>query len=57
MSTTPVSHQSTPKRPEVRPATPRGMPVWAGVLWILAIAGAWNILLVLFHNLMARLLS
>ena len=57
MTTTPISHQSTPKQPEARPAAPRGMPVWVGVLWMVGIAGAWTILLVLFHNLMARLLS
>ena len=33
------------------------MPLWQGVLWMIAIAGAWTIILVLFHNLMNRLLG
>jgi hypothetical protein len=56
MTSTPVSRQSTPKQSQT-PLLPPSMPLWAGVLWMVGIAGLWTILLVLFHNLMARLLS
>ena len=57
MTTTPVSRQSTSNQSQTPSTGPRGIPLWRGVLWMIAIAGAWTIVLVLFHNLMARLLS
>jgi len=56
MTGTPALHDRAPREPDVRPAASHDMPLWAGVLWMIGIAGAWTILLVLFHNLMARLL-
>ena len=56
MTCTEVLHHSTRKESENRDAPP-GLSLWAGVLWMIGIAGAWTIVLVLFHNLMARLLS
>lgn len=57
MASTSVLYDTTPKKSEIRGATPPGISLWAGVLWIVGIAAAWNVVLVLFHNLMARLLS
>jgi hypothetical protein len=57
MTQTPVSHESAPKERQTRPTAPQGMPLWQGVLWMIAIAGGWTIILVLFHNLMNRLLG
>ena len=58
---TPVLQQSTAKELEIRVAAPRGISpgitVGSGVLWIVGAAAAWTVVLVLFHNLMARLLS
>jgi hypothetical protein len=57
MTQTPVSHESAPKEPQNRPTEPGSIPLWQGVLWMIAIAGTWTIILVLFHNLMNRLLG
>lgn len=57
MTNTPALRDGAPKEPEVRDTAQRGLSVGAGVLWIIGIAGAWTIVLVLFHNLMARLLG
>lgn len=57
MTNTPALRDGAPKEPEIRDTAPRGISVAAGVLWIIGIAGAWTVILVLFHNLMARLLG
>lgn len=57
MPGTPVVPESTAKRSETHAAAPRGLSLGTGILWMLAIAGGWTLVLVLFHNLMARLLS
>jgi hypothetical protein len=57
MAQTPVSHESSTKERQTQPTAPHSVPLWQGVLWMIAIAGAWTIILVLFHNLMNRLLG
>lgn len=65
MTSTPVLRQSIPKEPKIRVAAPRcispritaRITVGWGVLWIVGAAAAWTVVVVLFHNLMARLLS
>ena len=57
MNSTPVLDDSPPNESKIHGATPHGISVGAGVLWIIAIAAAWNVLIVLFHYLTARLLS
>jgi hypothetical protein len=56
MTSTPVVHERMRREPDARVTQPRGLSLGAGVLWMIGIAGAWNIIYVLFHNLMARLL-
>ncbi len=57
MTSTPVSQERSAKKPESGVVGPRGLTLGRGILWILGLAAAWTILLVLFHNVMARLLS
>jgi hypothetical protein len=57
MTSSPALRDGAPKEPAMRDTSPRGISLGAGVLWILAIAGGWTIILVLFHNLMVRLLG
>lgn len=57
MPSTPALRDGAPKEPEIGERAPRGISLGAGVLWMIAIAGAWTIVLVLFHNLMVRLLG
>jgi hypothetical protein len=57
MTGTPAVRDGALEEPEIRGTASRGISLGAGVVWIIAIAGAWTIILVLFHNLMARLLS
>lgn len=56
MTSTPVFHGSMEREPDTHVPQPRSLSLGAGVLWLIGIAGAWNIIYVLFHNLMARLL-
>jgi hypothetical protein len=55
MISTPVLPESSGKE-ETHVAAPHGVTVGIGVLWIVGAAAAWNVVLVLFHNLMVRLL-
>jgi beta-lactamase regulating signal transducer with metallopeptidase domain len=57
MTSTPALGENRAGEPERLTAAPRGINVAVGFLWIVGIAGAWIVVLVLFHNLMARLLS
>jgi hypothetical protein len=56
MTSTPVLLENKGKEPEVRVA-PDSISVGLGVLWIVGVAVAWNVVLVLFHDVMARFLS
>lgn len=55
MSSTAVLQESTGKEAATH-AVPHTISVGSGVLWIVGVAAAWNVVFVLFHNLMARLL-
>jgi hypothetical protein len=57
MSSSPVLHENMGRKEEERKPTPPGVKLIVGVLWMVAAAGAWILILVGFHNLMARLLS
>lgn len=56
MSSSPVLHENMRKKPGNPAATPRGVKLIVGVLWMVGAAGAWILILVGLHNLMARLL-
>jgi hypothetical protein len=55
MSSSPVLQENARNRPQNRGAGPRGVSVLMGVLWMVGAAGVWILLLVLLHNVMARL--
>lgn len=56
MTSTPALLESTGKEADVHSGARRSISVGVGVLWIVGAAAAWNIGLVLFHDLMTRLL-
>ena len=56
MHSTPVLAESAPREQGMRVSAPRGFTLRSGILWIVGAAAAWNIALVVFHNLMTRLL-
>jgi hypothetical protein len=56
MTSTPVVVESTPSEEKMRVSAPSDLTLRSGILGIVAAAGAWNVALVLFHNLMTRLL-
>jgi hypothetical protein len=45
------------RKPEMPVVAPEDISVGLGVLWIVGAAAVWNVVLVLFHDVMARLLS
>lgn len=55
MTRTPVLLENKGKEAETRVA-PDGVSVGLGILWIVGAAAVWNGVLVLFHDVMARLL-
>jgi beta-lactamase regulating signal transducer with metallopeptidase domain len=55
MSATAVLQERTGKDATTQPV-PHTISVGLAVLWIVGVAAAWNVMFVLFHNLMARLL-
>jgi hypothetical protein len=57
MKGTPILLENMASELETGLATQHNMGVGLGILAIVGVAVAWNIALVLFHNLMARLLS
>jgi hypothetical protein len=56
MTSTPLVHETVRREPDTHDEPPRGISLGAGVLWLVGIAAAWNVVYVLFHNLMDRLL-
>jgi hypothetical protein len=56
MTSTPVSLKNEGK-PEMPVVAAEGISVGLGILWIVGVAAVWNVVLVLFHDVMARLLS
>jgi hypothetical protein len=59
MTSIPVLLENKGKEPEIRGVAPDtgGISVGLGVLWIVGTAAAWNVVLVAFAYLAARLLS
>jgi hypothetical protein len=57
MPSSPVLQENAKNKPQSGVAGPRGPSVLMGVLWMIGAAGIWILLLVLLHNVMARLLS
>lgn len=56
MTTRSVLMESTRTEPEIRVSAPRGLSLGLGILGIVGAAAVWIVSLVLFHNLMTRLL-
>jgi hypothetical protein len=56
MTSSPVLQENAKNKPQNRGAGPGGISVLSGVLWMVGAAGVWILLLVLLHNVMARLL-
>lgn len=56
MTSTSVFMESTRTEPELRVFAPRGLSLGLGILGIVGSAAFWIASLVLFHNLMTRLL-
>lgn len=57
MTSSPVLQENARNRPQNSGGKSRGITVLMGVLWMVGAAGVWILLLVLLHNVMARLLS
>lgn len=57
MTSSPVLQENARNQPRNSGAGPRGVSVLMGVLWMVGAAGVWILLLVLLHNLTARLFS
>jgi hypothetical protein len=55
MTSSPVLRENAKNKPQNRGVGPRGISVLSGVLWMVGAAGVWILLLVLLHNVMARL--
>lgn len=56
MTATPALRKSKKTPTEMRIEAQDGVGVGLGVLWIVGAAIVWNVLLVLLHDLIARLL-
>jgi hypothetical protein len=56
MTSTSVLTESTRTEPEIRVSAPRGLSLGLGIMGIVGAAAFWIVSLVLFHNLMTRLL-
>lgn len=56
MTSTSLLLESMHKEAEVRASAPRNFTLAGGILLIVGATAAWNIALVLIHNLTARLL-
>lgn len=57
MTSTPAVLETKERGPERHMAERDGISVTLGVLWIVGVAAAWNVVLVRFHDRVARLLS
>ena len=56
MTTRSVLMETTRTEPEIRVSAPLGLSLGLGILGIVGAAAVWIVSLVLFHNLMTRLL-
>lgn len=57
MTSSPVLEENAKNQPQSGGGKSRGVSVLMGVLWLVGAAGVWILLLVLLHNVMARLFS